>query len=353
MNVTYKYILLLTVGLGLGFLSNAQDQKAKSSESEIVMTKAELKAFLSNIAEKKRAQIAKRNSELRVNQEFSNAFDYTDNKDDDRMYREFDRINQRIDMLMMNAGNRTNTYAAPQMQSPAQAPSVIYQQPAQATQAPTVIYQPQQQQPLQQPGKSYSGTISEELVLVKPAGPSEETLLLQKQVNTLNEEVRVLTLLSKNKKDGEYDEEINALKAKINELNIEVDRKNQPIYENSVTYIEKDDALKKGLENYRHDIFYANNSTSISNADKEKLEEVIAIVKKHNPRVTVMVQGFASKTGNAKYNSQLSFNRAEAVKQYLLSKGLGARNIITMYHGVDQGTNEANARRTEVTLLVE
>lgn len=369
-------LLLITLGLGLGFLSNAQDQKAKSNESEIVMTKSELESFLAKIAERKREQIAKRNNELRVNQEFNNSFEPKDNtyfepKDntDDRMYREFDRINQRIDMLMMNAGNRMNTYAAPQMQQPAQAPAVIYQQPAQVpaaiyqqpaqapdiiyqqpAQAPTVIYQ--QQPPIQNP-PIQKRELNEAPTPFNANAPSEETLLLQKKVNTLKEEVRVLTLLSNNKKDGEYDQEIESLKSKINELNIQVEKKNQAIHDNTVIYIKKDDALKKGLENYRHDIFYANNSSAISNADKEKLDEVIAIVKEHNPRVTIMVQGFASKTGNAKYNSQLSFNRAEAVKQYLLSKGLNARNIITMYHGVDQGTNETNARRTEISLLVE
>ncbi|MEO6831639.1 MAG: OmpA family protein [Chitinophagaceae bacterium] len=349
MNVTYKYVLLLTACLGFGFLSNAQEQKPKFSESEIVMTKPELDSFLTNIAEKRRAQIAKRNAELKVNQEFNNALQSKENSvnPDERMYREFDRINQRIDMLMMNAGNRTNTYVTPPMQAPLQqqTPTVIYQQP------PLQQFQPQQQ--VQQPGNRYRGTFNEDLEPAQPAGPSEETLALQRKVNTLKEEVRVLTLLSNNKKDGEYDEEINGLKSKIDQLNTEVERKNQSIHQNSVVYIKANDSLKKGLANYRQDIFYANNSTAISNADKVKLDEVVAIVKTNNPRVTVMVQGYASKKGNARTNSQLSFNRAEAVKQYLLSKGLSARNIITMYHGVDQGTNEAHARRTEVSLLVE
>jgi len=338
MNVTYKYLLLLTACLGLGFLSNAQDQKAKAGESEIVMTKAELESFLTNIAEKKRAQIAKRKSELSVNQEFDNAFLTKDNPiPDERMYHEFDRINQRIDLLMLNAGNRTVTYSAPPMQTPVPAPTVIYQ----AT--------PQQQQA----ELPYRGTANGTQESAQPSGPSEETLALQNKVNSLNEEVRVLTLLSNNKHDGEYDDEINALKSKIDQLNTEVDRKSQSIHENSVVYIKNNDSLKKGLENYRHEIYYANNSTTISNPDKSKLDEVIAIVMKNNPRVTVVVSGFASKSGSARYNSELSFNRAEAVKQYLLSKGLSAKNILTMYHGVDQGTNEAHARRTEVTLLVE
>lgn len=348
MNVTYKYMLLLTACLGFGFLCTAQNQRAKAGESEIVMTKAELDSFLTKIADRKRAQIAKRKSELTVNQQFNDALapKEKNQNSDERMYREFDRINQRIDMLMMNSGNRANTYVAPPMQAPVQPqpPAIIYQQ------QPQLQLQALPQVP-QQPARSYRDTVTEALSPVQAA--SDETLLLQRRVNSLNEEVRVLTLLSNNKKSGEYDEEINGLKAKIEQLNTEVKRKNQSIHENSVVFIKSNDSLKKGLANYRQDIFYANNSTAISNADKVKLEEVVAIVKKNSPRVTVMVQGYASKKGNARANSQLSFNRAEAVKQFLLSNGLRARNIVTMYHGVDEGTNEAHARRTEVSLLVE
>ena len=172
-------------------------------------------------------------------------------------------------------------------------------------------------------------------------------------MNSLNEEVRVLTLLSQQKKDGEYDDEISALRSKLDEMNRELQLKNQSIHESSVVYIQKNDSLKKGLANYKHMIYYANNSTTISYADKTTLEEVVSIVKQYDPRVTIVVQGFASKLGSARHNSELSFNRAEAVKQFLLSRGLNAKNIITMYHGVDNGGSEANARRTELTLLVE
>ena len=57
---------------------------------------------------------------------------------------------------------------------------------------------------------------------IEREGPSEETLALQRKVNSLNEEVRVLTLLSQHKKDGEYDNEINALRSKLDEMNIEL-----------------------------------------------------------------------------------------------------------------------------------
>jgi len=319
--------------------SKAQDQNVKTNESEIVMTKAELESFLTNIADKKRAQIEKRKKELSLNQEFKNAFEPKEKPDDSRLYREFDRINQRIDLLMMNAGNRMNNYGTPPVSSYPQAPGVYYQQ----------------QQPLQpqQPQIIYSNTPAQIQAAIEPAGPSEETLALQRTVNSLNEEVRVLTLLSQQKKDGEYDDEISALRTKLDEMNRELQRKNQSIHESSVVYIQKNDSLKKGLANYKHMIYYANNSTSISYADKAKLEEVVSIVKQYDPSVTIVVQGFASKLGSARHNSELSFNRAEAVKQFLLSRGLNAKNIITMYHGVDNSGSEANARRTELTLLVE
>lgn len=338
MNVKYKYILIFTSCLWMGLMCKAQDRNPKTSESEIVMTKAELESFLTNIADKKRGQMEKRKKELIMNQEFKNAFE-TKEGPDDRMYREFDRINQRMDLLMMNAANRMNSYAIPPVSSYPQAPTVIYQQP-------------QQQQP-QQPQIIYKNTSPQVAAPIEATGPSNEILALQGKVNSLNEEVRVLTLLSQHKKDGEYDDEIDALKSKLDEMNTELQRKNQSVHENSVVYITKNDSLKKGLENYRQIIYYANNSTSIGYADKTKLEKVVSIVKQYDPRVTIVVQGFASKLGSARHNSQLSFNRAEAVKQYLLSRGLNAKNIITMYHGVDNGGSEANARRTELTLLVE
>jgi outer membrane protein OmpA-like peptidoglycan-associated protein len=341
MNVKYKYLLLLTTCLWMGLMSKAQDQNPKTSESEIVMTKAELASFLTNIADKKKAQIEKRKNELAMNQDFKNAFEPKENQDD-RMYREFDRINQRIDLLMMNAVNRMNNYTSPPMSSYPQAPALIYQQQL-----------PQQPQQQQQPQIIYRNTPPQVPSPIEREGPSEETLALQRKVNSLNEEVRVLTLLSQHKKDGEYDNEINALRSKLDEMNIELQRKNQSIHENSVVYIQKNDSLKKGLEHYSQIIYYANNSTSIGYADKTKLDQVVSIVKQYNPRVTIVIQGFASKRGNALHNSQLSFNRAEAVKQYLLSRGLNAKNIITMYHGVDNVGSEANARRVELSLLVE
>ncbi|MCC7030244.1 MAG: OmpA family protein, partial [Chitinophagaceae bacterium] len=324
MNVKYKYVLLFTTCLWMGLTAKAQDQNPKNKESEIVMTKAELESFLTNIADKKRAQIEKRKKELAMNQEFKNAFEPKEKPDDSRLYREFDRINQRIDLLMMNAGNRMNNYGTAPVSSYPQAPAVFYQQQ-------------QPLQPQQQPQIVYSSTPPQIQATAEPASPSEETLSLQRTVNSLNEEVRVLTLLSQQKKDGEYDDEISALRSKLDEMNRELQLKNQSIHESSVVYIQKNDSLKKGLANYKHMIYYANNSTTISYADKTTLEEVVSIVKQYDPRVTIVVQGFASKLGSARHNSELSFNRAEAVKQFLLSRGLNAKNIITMYHGVDNG----------------
>jgi outer membrane protein OmpA-like peptidoglycan-associated protein len=340
MNVKYKYILLFTVCLWIGLSSKGQEQNAKTGESEIVMTKEELESFLKNIADKKRAQIEKRKQEINMNQEFKNAFEPKENPDD-RMYKEFERINQRIDLLMLNAGNRMSNYSSTSpIPSYAQTPTIIYQQP--------------QQLQLQQQPQIVDRTIIPQVTEpIEPTGSSEETLALQRNVNSLNEEVRVLTLLSQNKKEGDYDDEMKVLRSKLEEMNTELQRKNQSIHENSVVYIKKNDSLKKGLENYRQIIYYANNSTSIGNADKTKLEEIVSMVKQYDPRITIIVQGFANKLGTARYNSQLSFNRAEAVKQYLLSRGLNSKNIITMYHGVDNSNNIANARRTELTLLVE
>jgi outer membrane protein OmpA-like peptidoglycan-associated protein len=69
--------------------------------------------------------------------------------------------------------------------------------------------------------------------------------------------------------------------------------------------------------------------------------------------VTVVLSGFASKKGSAIYNNKLSFERAEAIKKILLSKGLSAKDIMTLHHGVDDSQSEAEARRVEITFLIQ
>lgn len=301
------------------------------------MTKEELNDFLENIADKKRKQMEKRRRELTINRQMDDAFRTNDGSRGDmsadfRLYREFDRINSRIDMLMLNMNNgRMNYYPPPSSYQQSTTPSpYYYYDPAYQNRNSLV------------PGAGTSGVL-----------PQDEEMRRQNQVNALNEELRVLNQLSRDLKSSDYDSEIAALKNRLNELNAQVEKKNANVNNRTIIIDNSNDMLLKGLEDYHRSIYFGNNKTAISNEDKATLRQLAALVKENSPRVTVVVRGFASNTGSAKYNNELSFKRAEAVKQYLLQCGLDARDILTMYHGIDNGSNEQKARRVELSLLVQ
>jgi OOP family OmpA-OmpF porin len=62
------------------------------------------------------------------------------------------------------------------------------------------------------------------------------------------------------------------------------------------------------------------------------LNEVVTILKK-NPDMTVELQGHTDNIGTAEYNMGLSLRRANAVADYLESKGISADRLTTKGFG--------------------
>ena len=97
-------------------------------------------------------------------------------------------------------------------------------------------------------------------------------------------------------------------------------------------YIEKpaEPAAVAAKEPLRRDIFFTINSTVITPAEKQKVEEVVAYLKKY-PEAKVSVTGYADKgTGNASINARLGKNRAKTVVDTLVQQyGIDASRIIS------------------------
>lgn len=105
-----------------------------------------------------------------------------------------------------------------------------------------------------------------------------------------------------------------------------------------------------GTTVYEQTVYFEHNSTLVSVADKKQLESFLPQLKDINERSLIILQGFASKSGSAYYNNQLSFNRADAVKQILVDAGIHPSQIISMFHGVDNTDSESEARRVDITI---
>ncbi len=99
-----------------------------------------------------------------------------------------------------------------------------------------------------------------------------------------------------------------------------------------------------------HQVFFANNSTTISSSDKRIIQDLIPMIKENQNQTLVVLKGFASVVGNAFYNNQLSYNRADAIKQILVNNGVNPGNIMIIYHGADQTIKADEARRVDITL---
>jgi outer membrane protein OmpA-like peptidoglycan-associated protein len=61
----------------------------------------------------------------------------------------------------------------------------------------------------------------------------------------------------------------------------------------------------------------------------------------------VYLKGFASNKGNPVYNQNLSLQRTENVKKYLVKKGIHPSRILTQYHGIDYGATKEELLHVE------
>ncbi len=84
----------------------------------------------------------------------------------------------------------------------------------------------------------------------------------------------------------------------------------------------------------------------------------IAIFMKRHPRVKIRVEGHTDSRGSARFNQRLSIKRAEAVKRYLVAKGVAPSRILVYGYGESQPI-ASNAtefgrrlnRRTEIVII--
>lgn len=101
---------------------------------------------------------------------------------------------------------------------------------------------------------------------------------------------------------------------------------------------------KDFMSNAEDRVFFAFDSSAISPDSAEILDTQVKWLKKHT-NVNVVVQGYCDERGTREYNLALGERRANAVKQYLVSRGIAAERISTISYGKERpavlGNNEA------------
>lgn len=112
------------------------------------------------------------------------------------------------------------------------------------------------------------------------------------------------------------------------------------------------EARKREYDDYFKQVFFANNSTKIEPEYTSLISDIVNQLN-NEPKIDVTIEGFASKTGNAKYNQEISMKRALALKTLLMEKGIPAKRILTDYKGIDYDVeNSEEARRLDIQFYV-
>jgi len=101
---------------------------------------------------------------------------------------------------------------------------------------------------------------------------------------------------------------------------------------------------------------FETNSAVLTTSSYPVLDKVADGLVKH-PRLRVEVQGHTDSTGAKAYNMALSAKRADAVREYLLHKGVNTQQMVSKGYGptepvASNATKEGRAKNRRVVMQV-
>jgi peptidoglycan-associated lipoprotein len=80
-------------------------------------------------------------------------------------------------------------------------------------------------------------------------------------------------------------------------------------------------------------VHFGFDDTSVRDQDRQMLDRFATVVQKYYPGAHITVEGFADPAGSARYNLALSQRRANSVRDYLSTQGLGGEAIKAVGYG--------------------
>jgi OOP family OmpA-OmpF porin len=106
-------------------------------------------------------------------------------------------------------------------------------------------------------------------------------------------------------------------------------------------------------------IYFAVNRAALKSESYAVLKEAVEVLKKH-PTIRIEVVGHTDSTGSDAFNRDLSLRRAEAVADYLVSRGVSRSALTPVGRGEampiatnDTATGRANNRRVELVISAD
>ncbi|MCH5243280.1 MAG: PD40 domain-containing protein [Lentimicrobiaceae bacterium] len=115
--------------------------------------------------------------------------------------------------------------------------------------------------------------------------------------------------------------------------------------------------IERGTHIVLENIFYQTDRYQLEKSSIGELERIFLFLAQ-NPKVRIEISGHTDNTGSEQYNKTLSENRAKAVAEYLIGKGIAADRIVAKGYGFDKPVADnqseegrAKNRRTELKIL--
>ena len=104
-------------------------------------------------------------------------------------------------------------------------------------------------------------------------------------------------------------------------------------------------------------VYFATEKYNINDKSKTTLNKLASVFSEY-PDTNILVVGHTDNTGNDAYNMTLSKNRAQAVTNYLVGKGLSSGRFTTLWYGEEQPKYDNNTadgrsknRRVNIAIL--
>ncbi|MDO5509736.1 MAG: OmpA family protein [Weeksellaceae bacterium] len=330
---------MLTACFAFASIGIVEAQVSKD-ESKIVMTQDELESFLKTVADSRRKQnqkkAEKRADQERSDRDFRMMMSQRQGSTDMRqqasfgsnaeIMRELQYISRRLDELTMRSYGYMPSGTNPS-----------------GTRDNTTVIMPGGQQGMPYYPGQQTGT---QIIPGQSAAPATGTAdpeLLAMQLRLAQLQQEAAARQGQGAQSESYQREFAELNQQIAALQNQLN--------NRQTQNKEYDELMSRYGTFKSQIFFANNSVELSDSDIQKIREIIPVLRE-NRRMNILLKGFASKRGNPVYNNNLSLRRTEAVKSAFISNGLSPDQIITVHHGEDYTTDEANARRVDMTYII-
>ncbi|AVR46373.1 hypothetical protein C7S20_14480 [Christiangramia fulva] len=103
-------------------------------------------------------------------------------------------------------------------------------------------------------------------------------------------------------------------------------------------------------------VYFATDKYNINDASQQTLNKLAGILKEY-PNTNILVEGHTDSVGSESYNLTLSKNRAQAVTNYLVDKGISGSRFTTKWYGesqpkYDNSTTEGRAKNRRVEMAI-